>query len=134
MSKNIVWDPTEATSDDDAAFDAWNEAAEEEAIALAARLADVRTIIIEGRIFAGKFPDGQILKCPLDFSVADLEAVTAEADNPVDQIKALLTILGNEKTAKALEHKDLASVVIFSEKFFKAFERIAQAALGKSLA
>ena len=130
--KNIVWDPTQATDADDKLFDAWNEAAEEEAIAQAAALADVPYIIIEGRIFAGRFQDGEILKTPLDFSVADLEAVTAEYDNPVDQVKALLRRLGNEKTAQALETKDLASVVIYTEKFFNVFSRIAQVALGKS--
>ncbi|WRS30603.1 hypothetical protein U6G28_02635 [Actinomycetaceae bacterium MB13-C1-2] len=133
-AKNIVWDPTEATADDDALFDAWDEAAEEAAIAEAAKLADVPYIIIEGRIFAGRFPDGEILKCPLDFSVADLEAITADHDNPVDQVKALLNRLGNEKTAGALETKDLASVVIYAEKFFNVFNRIAGVALGKSLA
>lgn len=132
-TKTITWDPTEATAADDKLFDAWDEAAEEAAIAEAARLADVPYIIIEGRIFAGRFPDGEILKTPLDFSVADLEAITAEADNPVDQVKALLRRLGNEATADALETKDLASVVIYAEKFFNVFSRIAQVALGKSL-
>lgn len=131
MGEKITWDPTEATDEDHKLFDAWDEAAEEAAIQEAARLADVPYIIIEGRIFAGKFPDGTILKCPLDFSVADLEAVVSEHDNPVDQVKALLRRLGNEKTAEALESQDLASVVIYAEKFFTVFGRIAQVALGK---
>lgn len=132
MGKGIVWDPTTATAEDDALFDAWDEAVEEAAIAEAAARADVPYIIIEGRIFAGRFQDDEILKIPLDFSVADLEAVSAEFDNPVDQVKALLRRLGNEKTAQALEQQDLASVVIYAEKFFTVFGKIAQVALGKS--
>ena len=133
MSKatNIIWDPTQATAEDDALFDAWTPEAEEKAIELAASLADVPCIIIEGRILAGRFPDGEILKAPLDFSVADLEAITTEFDNPVDQIAGLLKRLGNDKTAEALKTKDLSSVVIFAEKFFDTFAKVAQLALGE---
>lgn len=131
--KSIVWDPTQATAEDDKAFEAWTAEAEEEAIELAASLANVPCIIIEGRILAGRFPDGEIIKTPLDFSVADLEAITAEHDNPVDQISALLVRLGSEKTAEALKKQDLSSVVIYAEKFFDTFSRVAQVALGKRL-
>lgn len=128
----IIWDPTEATPADDALFEKWTPEDEEKAIELAAQLANVPCIIIEGRILAGRFPDGEILKAPLDFSVADLEAITSQFDNPVDQISGLLSRLGNDKTAKALKTKDLSSVVIFAEKFFDTFAKVAQVALGKS--
>lgn len=114
-------------------FDSWDEAAEEAAIAEAAAAVDVKYVIIEGRTFAGRFPDGELIHGSLEFSVADLESVTAEHDNPVDQLKALFARVGNEASAQALETKNLASVVIYAEKFFNVFAKIAKVALGKSL-
>ena len=81
----VVWDGREGEIDA-SMFDAWDEAAEEAAIQHAARVMDVRYIIVEGRTFAGRFPDGTIVKAPLSISVDDLDALTAEHDNPVDQV------------------------------------------------
>lgn len=131
MGKAIVWDPAEVTDADEKLFAEWDEEKEEAAIAEAAAAADVPCIIIEGRIFAGRFPDGMIIKAPLDMTVEDLDAVSAEFDNPVDHVKALLRRIGSEKSAEALERTNLASVVIFATKFFSTFERVAGAALGK---
>lgn len=114
-------------------FDSWDEAAEEAAIAEAAAAVDVKYVIIEGRTFAGRFPDGEIIQGPLEFSVADLDAVTDEYSNPVDQLKALFARVGYESSAGKLEGKNLASVVIYAEKFFEVFARIAEVALGKSV-
>lgn len=113
-------------------FDNWDEAQEEAAIAAAASAADVKYVIVEGKTFAGRFPGGTIVQAPLTFSVADLEAVTVEHANPVDQLKALLERLGDGDSASVLEAQNLASVVIFAEKFFETFSRIAEVALGKS--
>ncbi|QZY52923.1 hypothetical protein [Leucobacter tenebrionis] len=129
----VVWDPN--SGDIDASiFDTWDEAAEEAAIALAAEVAAVKTVIIEGKIFAGRFPDGTIIKAPLTFSVADLEAITSIADNPVDQIKELFRVIGEDESVTELEQQNLASVVIYAERFFGTFEKITKTALGKSLA
>ena len=128
----IVWDPSETVLSDDL-FDSWNEEKEQAAIAAAAAAADVKHIIIGGNIFAGRFPDGTIVQGPLTFSVADLEAVTTEADNPVDQLKALFRRIGSEESADELDGQNLSSVVIYAEKFFSTFSRIAEVALGKSI-
>lgn len=114
-------------------FDSWDEEAEEAAIQAAAQVATVKTIIIEGKTFAGRFPDGTVVKAPITFSVSDLEAITAGTDNPVDQLKALFVRIGDEGSAEELERQGLASVVIYAEKFFTTFSRIAEVALGKSL-
>ncbi len=127
----VVWDSNEGEIDP-AAFDAWDEAAEEAALEQAAAAVDVKHIVIEGRTFAGRFPDGTIIQAPLVFSVADLEAVTAETDNPVDQVKALLRRLGDDDGAEQLQNQNLTSVVIFAEKFFTTFSRVTEVALGKS--
>lgn len=129
----VVWDGREGEIDA-SMFDAWDDAAEEAAIAEAAQALDVKHIIIEGRIFAGRFPDGTIVRAPLSISVDDLDALTAEHDNPVDQVKALLVRIGDEDSAKTLGGQNLASVVIFADKFFGAFQKIAQASMGKSSA
>jgi hypothetical protein len=131
--KPVVWDSHEGDIDP-TLFDAWDDAAEEAAIAEAAQALDVKHIIIEGRIFAGRFPDGTIVRAPLSISVDDLDALTAEHDNPVDQVKALLVRIGDEESAKTLGGQNLASVVIFADKFFGAFREIAQASMGKSSA
>lgn len=126
-------EPAELVISDDM-FDNWDEAQEEAALAAAAAAADVKHVIIEGRLFAGRFPDGTVVQAPLTFSVADIEAITATADNPVDQMKALFSRIGEDASVETLEGQNLASVVIYAEKFFDIFSKIAQVALGKSSA
>ena len=133
MGEQIVWDPTPATAEDDALFEAWDEEAEEAAIAEAAARMNVPCIIIEGKTFAGRFPDGTIIKTPMDFTVAQIEQISEENDNPVDQLKALLRMMGNDKTVEALQEASLPSVLIYAEKYFKAVQQVAQVALGKSM-
>jgi hypothetical protein len=127
----VVWDGREGEIDA-SMFDTWDEAAEEAAFQHAARVMDVRYIIVEGRTFAGRFPDGTIVKAPLSISVDDLDALTAEHDNPVDQVKALLERIGDADGAKALGAQNLTSVVIYANRFFDVFQRVAQASMGKS--
>lgn len=129
-AKPVVWDSHDGDIDP-ALFDSWSEEAEEAAIAEAAAAVDVPCILIEGRIVAGRFPDGTVVKAPLTFSVEDLEAVTAEHNNEVDQVKALLSRMGDEGAVEALNAANLASVIIFASKFFGMFERVAKVALGK---
>ncbi len=117
----------------DLPFDDWDEAAEELAIQAVAAAADVKCIIVE-RTLAGRFPDGTIVRAPLDISVADLDAITAEADNPVDQVKVLFERIGDAESAAILESQGLTSAVIFASKFFETFEKVSKAALGKYLA
>lgn len=131
--KPVVWESNEGEIDP-ALFDSWDDAAEEAALELAAQAADVRYILIEGRIFAGRFPDGTIVKAPLSISVDDLEAISGEHDNPVDQLKALLVRIGDEDGVSALGRQNLTSVVIYADKFFSMFQRVAQASMGKSSA
>ena len=131
----IVWE-AEVDPDnlniDDAIFDSWDEDAEAQAIAEGHAAIEVKTILINrGTSVAARFPDGSKVYCPLTFSVADLDAVTAEYDNEVDQLKELLKRMGNEKTAKDLEHKNLISVTNFAEKFFTYFMKVAETPAGK---
>jgi hypothetical protein len=127
--KNVVWDSGDL---DDALFDSWDEEKETAAIAEAAAAMDVKYIIIEGRIFAGKFPDGTIIKAPLDISLDQIDAISAENDAQVDQVKELFRMIGDEAAAVELEKQNLASTIIYAQKFFAVFQRITEAALGKS--
>ena len=128
-TKNVVWDSGDI---DDALFDSWDEEKEEAAIAEAAAAMDVKYVIIDGRTFAGKFPDGTIIKAPLDISLDQIDAISAENDAQVDQVKALFRMIGDEAAAVELEKQNLASTIIFAQKFFATFQRITEAALGKS--
>lgn len=127
----VVGDETTDTGIDPDLFDSWTPEAEEAAIQAAADAADIKYVIIEGRIFAGRFPNGEIVQAPLNFSVQDLDKITAEFDNPVDQVKALLAQLGDGGAAQVLERQNLTSTVIFAERFFDTFQKIAQVALKK---
>lgn len=131
----IVWEAEPEPGElnvDDSVFDSWDEVAEAQAIAEGHEAIEVKTILINrGTSVAGRFPDGSKVYCPLTFSVADLDAVTAEYDNEVDQLKELLKRMGDEKTAKALEYKNLISVTNFAERFFTYFMKVAETPAGK---
>lgn len=112
-------------------FDAWDEAAEDAAITEAAKAADVRYILVEGRLFVAKFPGGRIIETPLKISLADIEAIQSETDDQIEQIKTLLAMLGQDDDLAYLAQESLTSVSIFAEKYFRVFARIAGAALGE---
>lgn len=129
-SAPITWEAETGPEDlniDDSVFDSWDEAAEAQAVLEGHESIEVKTILINrGTSVAGRFPDGTKIYCPLNFTVADLDKVTAEYDNEVDQLKELLRAMGNEKTVKALEHMNLISVTNFAEKYFDFFTKVAQ--------
>lgn len=112
-------------------FDSWDENAEDAAIQEAASAVDVKYIIVEGRTFVARFPDGKIIKAPLKVSINDIEVVQEASDDQIEQVKALLRMFGQDKDVEMLGSQNLASVVIFAEKYFRVFQRIAGAALGE---
>lgn len=135
MSKQIIWDPTVATPEDDVLFAEWDEAKEEAALTEAALACDVPCILLNGgTMCAGKFPDGTVIRSPMTFTVEQLESITATEESTVDQLMGLLEIMGNKKTAKALRKQPLTSVVIYAEKYFTLFQKVAQASMGKYVA
>ena len=113
-------EPTEEVYD----FDSWDEDAEEKAIAEAVKAVDVKYIIIEGRTFVARFPDGKIIKAPLKVSIDDIEAVQATSEDQIEQVKSLLRMFGEEMDVEMLGSQNLSSVVIFAEKYFRVFQRI----------
>lgn len=128
--KPVVWDSQTVEISDDV-FDSWDEEKEEAAIAEAAALVDVKYIIIEGRVFAGRFPDGTIIKAPLELTLEQIDKLSEAEEVQVDQVKELFRMLGDDSSAEALDRQNLASAIIFATKFFETFERISKAALGK---
>ena len=112
-------------------FESWDEAAEEAAIAEAAAASDVKYIIVEGKTYVARFPDGQIIKVPLTVSLADIEAITTETSDEMQQVKSLLQILGQDDDLEVLGNEDILAVTDFAAKYFRVFEKISQVALGE---
>lgn len=110
-------------------FDNWTE--EDEQKALVALAPDIKHIIVEGT-FVGRFPDGVIVKLPLSISLDDIDTMTKDTPNPVDQVKNLLrTVAGEDGVAEFTKH-DMTETIVMAERFFTLFSRIAQAALPES--
>ncbi|MEV8336974.1 hypothetical protein [Leucobacter sp. NPDC077196] len=118
--------PTEVVEYD---FDSWDDAAEKKA--LVALAPDVKYIIVEGT-FIGRFPDGVIVKLPLSISLDDIDAMTKNTPNPVDQVKNLLRTVASEDEVAEFTKHDMTETIVMAEKFFTVFSRIAQAALPES--
>ncbi|MDN3309559.1 hypothetical protein QWJ90_01305 [Microbacterium oryzae] len=105
-------------------FDSWSE--EDEAKAIEALKPDVRYIIVE-ESFVGRFPDGAIVKMPLEVSLDDVDAL--EGLPPVDQFKTLLGRIGGDEATAEFTRHSLAETAVMAEKFFRVFSRIAKASL-----
>ena len=112
-------------------FESWDEAAEQAAIAAAAAAVEVKYIIIEGKTFVARFPDGEIVKVPIKVSLNDISAITTETSNELEQGKALLQILGQDDDLEVLGNEDILAVTDFAAKYFRVFEKISQVALGE---
>lgn len=111
-------------------FDAWDEAAEQAQLELAAGAVDVRYILVEGKKFVAKFPTGDIIEVPLVVTLADIEKITSATDDQIEQMKALLELFGDDDAVTLLEAQNLPAVVIFAEKYFRVFQKIARTSLG----
>lgn len=112
-------------------FESWDEAAEQAAIAAAAAAVEVKYIIIEGRTFVARFPDGEIVKVPIKVSLNDISAITTETSDELEQVKSLLQILGQDDDLEVLGNEDILAVTDFAAKYFRVFEKISQVALGE---
>lgn len=105
-------------------FDNWSE--EDEKKAIAALAPDVKYIIVE-KTFVGRFEDGVIVKLPLSISLDDIDDLSAEFSNPVDQVKELLKTMGGEESVKEFTRHNMTETIAMAEKFFSVFQRIAGA-------
>lgn len=112
-------------------FESWDEAAEQAAIAAAAAAVEVKYIIIQGKTFVARFPDGEIVKVPIKVSLNDISAITTETSNELEQVKSLLQILGQDDDLEVLGNEDILAVTDFAAKYFRVFEKISQVALGE---
>jgi hypothetical protein len=110
-------------------FDSWTE--EDEQKAIAALVPDVRYIIVEGD-FIGRFVDGTTVRMTLSISLDDVNELTADSADPVDQLTALLRKLAGDAAAAEFTSHNLAETIVMAEKFFKVFTRISQASLPES--
>lgn len=102
-------------------FDSWSE--EKETAVIAALVPDVRHIIVEKR-FIGRFLDGTLLELPLTLTLDDIDTLENEANNPVDQIKVLLTKIAGEGETRKFTSHDISEATILATRFFTILQRI----------
>jgi len=83
--------------------------------------------------FWGRFPDGRIIKTPVKITVSVLEKVSelTNAGDEVEQVRQILTLLGDQASADYLNNADLISVTDYATKYFKVFERITKVTMGE---
>lgn len=114
------------------AFEAWSEEDEEAAIQAIVDARRIRYIISEQRFFIARMPDGHTIKTELVLSVDLLEQITSmEESGELEQIKALLRLLGREDELAYLTGLDIFVAMDFAAKYFAVFERIAGMTLGE---
>ena len=113
-------------------FDSWDAAAGEAAVQAAADATAIRYIIIE-QDFAGRFPDGTVIRTPIRVSAELIDKVSelsGDAD-PRQQLEALLDAIGHDDDLTYLRSADLLSTVDYATKYFKVFEKVMGVALGE---
>ena len=109
-------------------FDNWSPEAEDAALAV---LNDVRYIIVEGD-FVGRFADGSIVRIPLGITMQTVEELQEKHTNTIDQFKSLLTTFAGEDVAAELASRNLVSMGIMTEKYFRALKRAQELAFPES--
>lgn len=109
-------------------FDNWSQ--DDEDAALRA-LNDVRYIIVDGD-FVGKFSDGTIVKLPLVLKLSMIEELQALHSESIDQFRELLKMFAGEDAAEQLQERNLISVAIMTEKYFRAMRRAQELAFPQS--
>lgn len=118
-----------ATAVEEYDFDSWTPEDEEKAIAALAP--EIKHIIVE-RSFIGRFSDGVIVKLPLSISLDDIDALTEETDNPVDQVKILLERIGGKDALSDFTSQNMSDTIAMAQRFFSVFSRIAGASVPES--
>lgn len=104
---------------------------EEAALARLRAETQVRYIVVE-RDFVAKFPDGKIIRIPLRLSLDQVNKLSEEFDNPLDQVTSLLEQIGGGSAAAELKAQDLLSAVDFATKYFDVLQKVQGANLGES--
>jgi hypothetical protein len=116
-------------------FDALLEGYDEDAaLASLSESLEPRVIVVEGDAVA-KFPDGEIYRLPLTFSIDDADALKEiDGDDAVEQMRKLFSRLCGDGASKALMAEPFQSVSAFANRYFDLFQKINQASLGESQA
>jgi hypothetical protein len=104
---------------------------EEAALARLRAETRIRYIIVE-RDFVAKFPDGKIIRIPLKLSLDQVNKLSAEFDNPLDQVSSLLEQIGDGSAAADLKAQDLLSAVDFAAKYFEVLQKVQGATVGEA--
>lgn len=116
---------TTKTEDPGYDFDNWSE--DDETKAILAAVPDVRYIIVERR-FIGRLPDGAIIEAPLTLTLDEVDEFQAEGAAPVDQFKSILKKVHGDQSAADFGKRDIVEGAILAEKYFRALQKVQQAA------
>lgn len=121
-----------ATVPEDYNFDSWTEADEEAAVAAIATAVEVRYIVLPEGLFVARFPDGRVLRTPVQIPMEAIAQINAlEDDDPATQIKTVLAMLGQDEDLAYLERVGILTVVDYARKYFKVFSRVMGISLGE---
>lgn len=108
-------------------FDGWDEAAEEAALAA---LADSFKYVLVEKTFVGRFHDGTIVKIPLEFSLDVLDSIE-DIQSPVDQLRGLLTEIGDKATADFIIGKPVTQLAACASTYFDVVQRVTEKSIQK---
>lgn len=110
-------------------FDNFTDSDLEAAIAALASDNRVKYIVVGDR-FVARFHDLEVLEIPLKVTPGDIEKLVA-AGEPIEQLDALLRMLGEDAKADALKARNMPEVMSLADSYFTVFTRVNEATLGE---
>ncbi len=113
-----------------AAFEAWDDDAEQAAIDEVVATSKVDHIIVEGRTFVGRFTDGKIVEASLAIPFDKFLELDA-ALPPMEQFSWLMDAIGGGKAVEELKARSTLDSLAYISLYFETFQKIQKAALGE---
>lgn len=87
--------------------------------------------LITEKKFVGRLGDGRTIELPLTIKLKDFEELTVTEDDPLTQLKTLLTRFGGEQEAAKLIDADVTDCMYLARTYFDIFQKIVEKSLGK---
>lgn len=113
----------------DADFAAFDEEKLDKELDLIA--ADHPKYLVTERTFVGRLGTGEIVKIPLVMKLKDFEDIPDETDDPLAQLKMLLTRFGGEDEADKIMGAALTDAIYLSGKYFEILQKMTEKVVGK---
>lgn len=113
-----------------AAFEAWDDDAEQAAIDEVVATSKVDHIIVEGHTFVGRFTDGKIIESSLAIPFDKFLELDASLP-PMEQFSWLMNAIGGEKVVEELKGRPTLDSLAYISQYFETFQKIQKATLGE---